>query len=227
MKPFFNVSIGPVWRLLALAGSLAGCVNTQPLDPTGRLLTTTQDQRMLDSAVQRDWAAIEALRIRIAKLQNTGTPSYAIARAQGLFDFAVAEYQENDHTGIVEPVLDDALRTVQALETGAAGMADWALPKFPAVVELRKDLWQQALLAKKDPLTLKCAGSSIARLEVALVELGHKQHEADAGLNKPDHKQPTLARVDLLAAELARAVKACDLASSRPAAAHKSFEVTS
>jgi hypothetical protein len=227
MKPFFNLRLGPVWLALALAGSLAGCVNMQPVNATSRLLTTTQDQRMSDSAIQRDWAALDTLRGRIAKLQNAGTPSYAITRAQGLFDFAVAEYQENDRSGIVEPLLDDALRIVQTLETGASAAADWPLPKFPAVVELRSDLWQQVLLAKKDLLTLKCAGSPIARLEVALVELGHKQHETDAGLNQPDHPQPTLAQVEVFATELTRAIKACDLAGARPAAAHKPIEVTS
>jgi OmpA-OmpF porin, OOP family len=193
-----------------LTGALAGCVNLDPVAGANRVLSTTYDQRITDEAVRRDWAAIDALRAHIARARGAGAFAYAVARAEAMLNFAVDEYEENDRTGVLEVALNDALRVVRAGESGQRVAAvDWSLPTWPGITVVRKDLVDMVQRAKADPVVLNCAGVPIARLEAALVELGHEQYEADVGLNEPDHAKPYEPMVDALADDLRRALTAC------------------
>jgi len=177
-----------------------GFVGMTPV--TGGVLTTTYNQRFTDEAIKRDWEALDALRARISAARPQATLGYAIARAEGELNLAVDEYEENDRTGILEPLLNDARRLVITQEPGSAGEVDLSLPVLPGVAAVRTDLWQLTQQAKDDPATLDCAGEAIARLEVGLLELAHEQYEVDAGLNTSEHVGSYVMLVDGLARDL-------------------------
>jgi len=200
-----------------------GFVGMTPV--TGGVLTTTHNQRFTDEAIRRDWEALDALRSRIAAARLRATLGYAIARAEGELNFAIEEYEENDRTGILEPLLNDARRLVITQESGSAGKVDLSLPVLPGVTAVRADLWQLTQQAKDDPATLDCAGEAIARLEVGLLELAHEQYEVDAGLNTSEHVGSYVMLVDGLADDLRERMNAAACRPSPPPPSEVSIAV--
>jgi outer membrane protein OmpA-like peptidoglycan-associated protein len=199
----------PALRALCLLPAIlamAGCVSLQPVE--GHVLSTRFEQRFTDEAVRRDWAAMDSLRLRINGARPAQPAAYGLWRAELMLDFAVDEYQENDRTGITDAALDDAAHAIAGLETGTV---DPSPPVLPAVKTVREDLWVAVGQAKADPEVLSCAGEHIARLEVALLELGHNAWEVDAGMNTPEHLTPCplTPLVDDLAATMTAAAEAC------------------
>ncbi len=213
----------PILALFTLA--LAGCVGMTPattgkqvhdlkiadglvgMTPVaGGVLSTTYQQRFTDEAILRDWEAMDALRARIAKSRPNASSAYAVERAEAELNFAVEEYEENDRTGILEPLLDDARRLIATQEPGHKGAVDLSLPVLPAVKRVRDDLWKMAGKAKENPRTLKCAGREIARLEAGLLELSHELYEVEVKMNAPEHIGPYAAIPDGLAASLKKAL---------------------
>jgi outer membrane protein OmpA-like peptidoglycan-associated protein len=192
--------------LLPAALVMAGCVSMAPVD--GRVLSTRYEQRFTDQAVRRDWDAMEALRRRIDAARPSQPSAYGLWRAELMLDFGLDEYQENDRTQITGAALDDAAHAIAGLETGTL---DPSPPVLPAVKTVREDLWVAVGQAKADPEVLSCAGEHIARLEVALLELGHNAWEVDAAMNTPEHLTPCplTPLVDDLAAAMTAAAEAC------------------
>jgi OOP family OmpA-OmpF porin len=186
--------------------ALAGCVAMTPV--TGGVMSTSYEQRFTDEAIMRDWGAMDALRGRIAAARLRDPSNYAVTRAEAELNFAIDEYEENDRTGVLEPLLNDARRMVDSREPGYSGPVDLSLPMLPGVKETRQDLRDLTKQAKADKATLECAGESIARLETGLLMLAHEQYEVSVGLNTPEHIGPRELLVDQLAAALREAMKA-------------------
>ncbi|MDQ3060025.1 MAG: OmpA family protein [Pseudomonadota bacterium] len=176
----------------------------------GGALSTTYAQRFTDEAIRRDWAQISEMQARTAALRASGASGYLIARTEAQLALSVEEYEENDRTGILEPLLTDALRLVGVQEAGQDVLAvDISLPALPGLAPSHPVLWQVVAEGKNDPLTLRCAGEPLARLEIGLLELAHEQFEVDTKLNTPEHSGPSLAMIDGLAEKFRRAALAC------------------
>lgn len=195
------------WLVMLLSVlNLAGCVDMAPI--SGGVLSTTYEQRITDEAIARDWAAMDALRVRIAAARPRAPLAYAIARAEAELDYAVEEYEENDRTGLVEALLNDARRMLVTQEQGETEI-DLSFPEMPGVRMIREDLWLQADRVKHNPAMLHCAGAPVAQLEAGLLELGHEQYEVEKGLNSPGHAEPYANQVDQLGRALADAISDC------------------
>ncbi len=204
--------------MVVMAATLAACTNLTPQKSAGSLLSTTYDQRMTDAVIRLDWLLMEALGSRIDRLRGQRLSPYFVARAEALLNFGMEEYQENDETGITDWALNAALADVVALESKDDMVYRLSLPALSAAGLQRIDLWKLALQAKTNPSNLACAGEQIARLEVALVEYGHEQFEADKGLNEHDHAKPYVPLVTALADELIRAIDSCQPVASKSGA---------
>ncbi|MFZ2726642.1 MAG: OmpA family protein [Methylococcaceae bacterium] len=192
--------------LALLAFNLSGCVSLNPV--TGHALSSTAKQRFSDDIIARDWTEIDALRERLAKIRPNAALLYAVARAEGLTEFGAIEYAENDQTGVLEPVLDDALRLLQSQEAGQTSV-NLDFPVIAGIHQVRADLWQKTKQLKHDPAKLKCAGEAIARLEVGLLELAHEQYEVDVKLNTEEHTVPYIGFIDTLNKNLDEQLSQC------------------
>lgn len=175
--------------------NLTACVDLTPMH--GHALSSTAEQRFSDEVIARDWSEIDHLRERLAAVRPKAVSSYALARAEALLEFGAIEYAENDNTGVLEPVLDDALRLLNTQEAQQK-IIQLDLPNMTGIRKVRLDLWQKTAELKQDPVKLACAGIAIARLEVALLEFAHEQYEVDVKLNTEEHTAPYVAFVDAL-----------------------------
>lgn len=203
VKPFRVVLMS------AFALGLSACVNLDPVQ--GHALSTTMEQRFTDEAIARDRAAIQDLRSRVAAVRARAPSLYAVTRSELMIEFGVKEYEENDKTGILEPVLDDALRLLVSQEQARTNV-DLAIPKFPGSSKVYPDLWAKINAIKEDAAQLKCVGEALARLEVALLELAHERYEVDTQLNTPEHVLPSISIVNIMVSQLEEALAACHLA---------------
>ena len=191
--------------LLLISAGVTGCVSMKPV--TGGVLTTTYDQRFTDEAIVRDWEAMDALRMRIAAIRSQAPFIYVVTRAEAELNYSVEEYEENDQTGILDPLLIDAARLTASQEPGFRGELDLSLPELPGVTKMSQELLTMTEGAKANPLTLICAGEPIARLEAGLLMLAHEEYEVEVGLNTPEHTAPYELMVAQLAADLREALK--------------------
>ncbi len=201
-----------------LSVGLTACVNLDPVQ--GHALSTTMEQRFTDEAIARDRAALQDLRSRVAAVRARAPSLYAVTRSELMIEFGVKEYEENDKTGILEPLLDDALRLLVSQER-AGTHVDLAIPEFPGSSKVYPDLWAKINAIKEDAAKLNCVGEALARLEVALLELAHERYEVDTRLNTPEHVLPAVSIVNILVNQLEEALAACHLAplSAAPVAA--------
>lgn len=194
--------------IAALALAVVGCADMMPVK--GAALSTHYAQRFTDEAIRRDWAQIDGMRARMAALRAKGAAGYLIARTEAQLALSVEEYEENDRTGILDPLLTDALRLLGVQEAGQDVLAvDISLPALPGLAPSHPVLWQLVTEGKKDPLILRCAGEPLARLEIGLLELAHEKFEVDTRLNTPEHSGPSLALMDGLAEKFRQATLAC------------------
>lgn len=191
---------------LLMAAAQSACINLEPV--SGHALSTRADQRFTDEAINRDLAAIKDLLSRAEKLIPNAASVYAIVRAQAMIEFGSKEYDENDKTGILEPVLDDALRLLLSQKQGKA-VVDFRLPELPGLSPVRADIWNKIANIKQDEGLLQCVGEPLARLEIGLLELAHEQYEVDSGLNSAEHSLPYISRIDGLQATLDAALTDC------------------
>ena len=203
VKPFH------VLLMSAFALGLPACVNLDPVQ--GHALSTTMEQRFTDEAIARDRAALQDLRSRVAAVRSRAVSIYAVTRSELMIEFGFKEYEENDKTGILEPVLDDALRLLVSQEQGRADV-DLAIPEFPGSSKVYPDLWAKINAVKQDAAKLTCVGEALARLEVALLELAHERYEVDTKLNTPEHVLSAVSIVNIMVNQLEEALAACHLA---------------
>jgi len=195
-------------RALMLTAGLTACVNLDPVQ--GHALSTTMEQRFTDEAIARDRAAIQDLRSRVAAVHSRAPSLYAVIRSELMIEFGAKEYEENDKTGILEPVLDDALRLLVSQEQARANI-DLAFPEFPGSSKVYPDLWAKTNAVKQDTAKLSCVGEPLARLEVALLELAHERYEVDTKLNTPEHVLPAISIVNIMVNQLEEALAGCHL----------------
>lgn len=192
---------------------LTACVDMTPV--RGHALSTTPKQRFTDEAINRDWAAINSLRSRIAAVRPVASSAYAVSRAEGMTEFGVEEYAETDKTGVIEAVLDDALAMLLTQEKRTK-LQNLDIPKMPGTLMMRQDLWDKTRQIKKDPIKFNCVQEQLARLEVGLIELAHEQYEVNAKLNTEEHTKPYETLVDVLNEDLDDALSHCKPVSKLP-----------
>jgi|GEM_PF-1577791 len=212
LKPDYKNLVLPSLIINLLAVSLSGCVSLAPIK--GHVLSTTAEQRFTDEAIARDMAAINSLRSRIAAVRPRAKSAYLITRSEALADFGAEEYEENDKTGVLEPLLDEAFRLIVSQELGRTDIT-LEMPDIPGISRIRPDLWAKIAAIKQDAAKLACAGEPLARLEVGLLELAHEQYEVDTKLNTPEHTLPYSGVIDSLVKNVDDALAACHSATPR------------
>lgn len=212
LKPDCKNLVLPSLMINLLAVSLSGCVSLAPIK--GHVLSTTAEQRFTDEAIARDMAAINGLRSRIAAVRPKAKSAYLITRSEALADFGAKEYEENDRTGVLEPVLDEAFRLMVSQELGRTDVT-LELPDFPGISRIRSELWAKIAAIKQDAAQLDCAGEPLARLEIGLLELAHEQFEVDTKLNTAEHTLVVSGIMDGLVKNVDDALAACQSESPR------------
>jgi hypothetical protein len=144
---------------LGYAAPVAAPAPTEPAGPTGET-----------GAVLN----LDLLQQRLSDLNAHGVPlrSYAFAKAQHWLDFARAQHEAKDKSGIVAHAAQQTQRILQQLQTGDTNAAQ-ETPLFKTVKQIRPDLWQQAAEMKRH-LNFAAAADRVAQLEVQLVWAGHE-----------------------------------------------------
>lgn len=193
--------------VLCLALGLAGCAATDPRATDrapGTLPPTAAAKRITDEAIRADHRALQALRERLAVLNQTGrvpTRNPHWAKAQCWLDMARQNYHENDRSRVIEEALAESQALVAALEKGTA-----PTDRTPAVgnsVRLREDLWSRVAKVKSTPAAA-CVAAQAACLEVQLVWAGHEY--AEGGWR---HANPYIGIAEQQADAMDRGAAAC------------------
>ena len=165
---------------LALAGCTPGVFKNELPGPASQTTgLNPQQARITDERILSDRRTIEAVQLRLRKLNETGIPqnSYSLAKAQCWLDTAKSQYHENDRTGYIEESLTEALKIAQALEVGKLAKAGFDTPLVARSSLLRNDLWAQLSRYKNQPATLACNAKTVACAEVRLVRAGHANEQ--------------------------------------------------
>ena len=187
--------------MLLLAALLAACASDGPRRP-GPLPPYAAPDRVTDEAVRADFAAIEAMQLRLAVLNREGrvpTSDYAWAKAQCWLDMARLNYHEGDRGGVIDETVGEADRLLRALESGAK--PERRNPLVGGAVRLREDLWRRADVLAQGPA---CVAGRAACLEVQLVWMGHEY--AEGGWR---HANPYIGIAERMADAAEREAAAC------------------
>ena len=135
--------------------------------------------RITDERILADRRTIEAVQLRLRKLNESGVAqnSYPLAKAQCWLDTAESQYHENDRTGYIEESLTEAIKITQALEADKSAKVGFDTPLVARSSLLRNDLWAQLSAYKNQPATLACNAKTVACAEVKLVRAGHANEQ--------------------------------------------------
>jgi OmpA-OmpF porin, OOP family len=138
-----------------------------------------QQARITDERILSDRRTLEAVQLRLRKLNEAGVPqnNYSLAKAQCWLDTAKSQYHENDRTGYIEESLTEAVKIAQALEADKSARAGFDTPLVARSSLLRNDLWAQLSSYKNQPATLVCNAKTVACAEVRLVRAGHANEQ--------------------------------------------------
>ena len=183
MNSFTNTYKNAVVLMLCLL-ALAGCGSTVfKSEAPGPAAQSTglnpQQVRISDERILSDRRTLEAVQLRLRKLNESGIPqnSYPLAKAQCWLDTAKSQYHENDRTGYIEESMTEAVKIVQALEADKSAKAGFDTPLVARSSMLRGDLWAQLSNYKNQPATLACNAKTVACAEVRLVRAGHANEQ--------------------------------------------------
>ena len=166
--------------VLGLAGCSMGVSKKEAAGPASQATgLTTPQARMTDERILGDRRTLEAVQLRLRKLNEAGMAqnSYPLAKAQCWLDTAKSQYHENDRTGYIEESLAEAVKIVLALETDKSAKAGFDTPLVARSSMLRNDLWAQLSVYKNQPATLACNAQTVACAEVRLVRAGHANEQ--------------------------------------------------
>ncbi len=165
---------------LALAGCSSGIVKNEAPGPAAQATgLNPQQARITDERILSDRRTIDAVQLRLRKLNEAGIPqnSYPLAKAQCWLDTAKSQYHENDRTGYIEESLTEAIKIAQALEADKSAKVGLDTPLVARSSLLRNDLWAQLSAYKNQPATLACNARTVACAEVRLVRAGHANEQ--------------------------------------------------
>ena len=169
-----------VLSVLALAACSSGVGKNESPGPAAQATgLNPQQARVSDERILSDRRTIEAVQLRLRKLNEAGIPqnSYSLAKAQCWLDTAKSQYHENDRTGYIEESLTEAVKIAQALEADKSARAGLDTPLVARSSLLRNDLWAQLSSYKNQPVTLACNAKTVACAEVRLVRAGHANEQ--------------------------------------------------
>lgn len=180
----FNTQPACVFLALVTVFAMAGCgsmasKNEAPGPAAQATGVTAQQARITDERILGDRRTIEALQLRLRKLNESGVPqnSYPLAKAQCWLDTAKTQYHENDRSGYIEESLTEAAKIAQALEGDKAAKVGLDTPLVARSTKLREDLWAQLTAYKNQTVTLACNAKTVACAEVRLVRAGHAEQQ--------------------------------------------------
>lgn len=165
---------------LALAGCSSGISSNEGPGPAAQATGLNPAQaRITDESILSDRKTIEAVQLRLRRLNEAGVPqnSYPLAKAQCWLDTAKTQYHENDRTGYIEESMTEAVKIVRALEADKTAKAGLDTPLVARSSMLRNDLWAQLSAYKNQPVTLACNAKTVACAEVRLVRAGHANEQ--------------------------------------------------
>ncbi len=165
---------------LALTACSSGIVKNESPGPAAQITgLSVQQTRITDETILSDRRTLEAVQLRLRKLNEAGIPqnSYPLAKAQCWLDTAKSQYHENDRTGYVEESLTEAVKIAQALEADKSAKTGLETPLVARSSLLRNDLWAQLGAYKNQPATLACNAKTVACAEVRLVRAGHAEEQ--------------------------------------------------
>ena len=173
-----------VYILMACVFGLTSCSTsakkTEAAGPASLATGLAAPQaRMTDERILGDSRSLEAVQLRLRKLNESGIPqnSYSLAKAQCWLDTAKSQYYENDRTGYIEESLSEAVKIVQGLEKDKSAKVGFDTPLVARSSLLRNDLWAQLNGFKNQPAALACNAKTIACAEVRLVRAGHANEQ--------------------------------------------------
>jgi outer membrane protein OmpA-like peptidoglycan-associated protein len=165
---------------LALAGCSSGVFKNEAPGPAAQATgLNPQQARITDESILSDRRTLEAVQLRLRRLNEAGIPqnSYPLAKAQCWLDTAKSLYHENDRTGYIEESMTEAVKIVQALEADKSATAGFDTPLVARSSMLRNDLWAELSAYKNQPATLACNARTVACAEVRLVRAGHANEQ--------------------------------------------------
>ncbi len=164
--------------------TLVGCGSTtsksEAPGPASQITgLNAQQARITDERILADRRTIEAIQLRLRKLNESGVAqnSYSLAKAQCWLDTAKTQYHENDRTGYIEESLTEATKIAQALEADKNAKAGLDTPLVARSTKLRDDLWAQLSAYKNQSATMVCNAKTVACAEVRLVRAGHAEQQ--------------------------------------------------
>ena len=166
--------------IFAFAGCSSSVNKSEAAGPGSQATGLALPQaRMTDERILADRRTLEAVQIRLRKLNEAGVPqtSYPLAKAQCWLDTAKSQYHENDRTGYIEESVTEAVKIVQALEADKSAKAGFDTPMVARSSLLRNDLWAQLGKYKNQPATLACNAKTVACAEIRLVRAGHANEQ--------------------------------------------------
>jgi hypothetical protein len=169
--------------------------------PSSRGLASTKGTLNLD-VLQDD--------LRTLNARGFSLRSYAFAKAQHWLDFARAQDEAKNRTGIVADAAREAARIIRQIEAGDP-KAGFETPTFKRVTRVREDLWQLTEQAKREP-AFATVPDLVAQLEVQLVWAGHEHAELGWRTAKPH-----LAMAERLAKDIAECIAAPTSLPTSPA----------
>jgi OmpA-OmpF porin, OOP family len=176
MKPLFLSLLVP----LALMGCAQTATKNEAPGPGSQSTgLAAEQQRITAEKILADRQTIEALQIRLRKLNEAGVPqsNYPLAKAQCWLDTAKTQYHENDRTGYIEESMTESLKIIQALEANKTAQAGLDTPLVARSTRLRDDLWVELGKYKANASTLSCNARTVACAEVRLVRAGHAEEQ--------------------------------------------------
>ena len=165
---------------MTLVGCSASVNKTEAAGPASQGTGLAPPQaRITDERILGDRRTLEAVQLRLRKLNEAGIPqnSYPLAKAQCWLDTAKSQYHENDRTGYIEESMTEAVKIVQALEVDKSAKVGLDTPLVARSSLLRNDLWAQLSAYKNQPATLACNAKTVACAEVRLVRAGHANEQ--------------------------------------------------
>lgn len=175
-----------------------------------------ESKRITDERIFADRQTMEALQLRLRKLNEAGIAQnhYPLAKSQCWLDTAKTQYHENDRTGYIEESLVESSKIIRALEADAKSAAGSQTPLVAKSTFLRQDLWDQLNAFKANPTTLACNARTVACAEVRLVRAGHAEQQTGWRQATP-HVQMVEDAVRRAGIE----AKACEVVAVTPRAA--------
>jgi outer membrane protein OmpA-like peptidoglycan-associated protein len=170
-------------------------------------LPTPERQRIIDSAVRRDFTFLQGLQGRIKSLNDKGEPAggHALAKAQCWLDWSLDEYHDQDRTGAVEEAARESMQIIEALEAGR--QPDLTTRIVATSTRVREDLWARAGKSRSDERFApprRCGNVAAACLEVKLVEAGHNLKETGWR-----HARAAIIDAEHMAAQMEQELIAC------------------